>query len=127
MRRGAEALVVALGVWLAWSPWFAHYAKHAHATQDTVVGILVALAGVASLVVGTTTAVPLWVAFVLGVWIWATPMMFGQAGWSFSADNDLLIGACIALAASIAIASRARAVLSAGPPDPQGADLQTRP
>ena len=34
MKRG-PALVVLFGLWLALSPWFAAYARHAHAMQDS--------------------------------------------------------------------------------------------
>jgi hypothetical protein len=124
MTRG-HALVVLFGLWLALSPWVAGYAKHAHAVQDSIVGVLVVLAGIASALAGFTTAVPLWIAFALGLWTAFTPMMFDQVGPSFSADNDLLVGPLIVLSASIAVVSRARALLLAGPPDPEAAKGQT--
>jgi hypothetical protein len=124
MRKGQE-LVVLFGLWLALSPWVASYAKHAHAMQDSIVGVFVVLAGVASALLGFTSAVPLWIAFALGLWTALTPMMFGQFGQSFSANNDLIVGPLIAVSASIGVVSRARALLLAGPPDPEAAKGQT--
>jgi hypothetical protein len=124
MRRG-QALVVLFGLWLALSPWIAGYAQHAHAVQDSIVGVLVLLAGLTSAAVGLMTAVPMWIAFALGIWVFFTPIVFEQVGPSFSADNDLIVGMLIAVSASIAVVSRARALLLAGPADPAAARGQT--
>jgi hypothetical protein len=123
MRR-LPILVVLFGLWLALSPWFAAYARHAHAMQDSIVGVLVVIAGSASAFVRLTTGLPLWIAFALGLCTALTPMMFGQVGESFSANNDLILGPLIALSASITIVGRARALLRTGPPDPEGAKGQ---
>lgn len=124
MRKGQE-LVVLFGLWLALSPWVAGYARHAHAMQDSSVGVIVVLAGIASALAGFTTAVPLWIAFALGIWTTFTPMMFGQFGQSFSANNDLIVGPLIAVSASIGVVSRARTLLLAAPPNPEAARGQT--
>jgi hypothetical protein len=124
MRRG-HALVGLFGLWLAFSPWLAGYANHAHAIQDSMVGVLVVLASIASALAGFTTGVPMWIAFALGLWTAFTPMMFAQAGQSFSANNDLIVGALIAIAASVAVVDRTRALLLAGPADPEAAKGQT--
>ena len=130
MRKGvgfdaARALLVVFGLWLAVSPWIATYARHAHAVQDTVVGILVLIAAVASTVAGPSTGVPLWIALLLGIWTFITPMMFGQAGESFSANNDLIVGMLIILLSAVALVSRARLRLFATGPDPHAASEQT--
>lgn len=124
MRKG-QALVVLFGLWLTLSPWIAGYAKHVHALQDSIVGVLVVLAGAASAAVGFNTAVPLWIGFALGLWVAFTPIVFGQVGPSFSANNDLIVGMLIAVSASIGVVSHARALLLAGRSDPGAARGQT--
>jgi len=130
MRRGVglqagRAFLVLLGLWLAVSPWIVGYARHAHAVNDTVVGILIAAAAVVSVFTGAATPVSLWSALVLGVWIFVTPMAFGQAGQSFSANNDLIAGFLIVVAAAIALTSRARLRLFAAGAEPHAASGQT--
>jgi hypothetical protein len=130
MNRGVglqagRALLVLCGLWLAVSPWIATYARHTHAVQDTVVGVLVLIAGVASALAGPSTGAPLWIALLLGFWTFITPMMFGQAGESFSADNDVIVGMLIVLVSAIALVSRARLRLFATPADSHAASEQT--
>jgi hypothetical protein len=107
------------------SPWVFGYARHAHALQDSVVGGLLLVAAATSALMGTATAVPLWFALALGVWTFLTPMMFGQAGPSFSANNDVVIGLLTVLASAAAIVSRARLRLFASDFDPHAASEQT--
>ena len=130
MKRGVglqagRAFLLLLGIWLAVSPWIVRYAGHAHAMNDTVIGILIAAAVVVSVLTGAATPIPLWSALVLGVWTFVTPMAFGQAGQSFSANNDLIAGLLTVVAAAIALTSRARMLLSAAGPDPEAASGQT--
>ena len=130
MRKGTglqagRAFLVLLGIWLAVSPWIVGYARHAHAINDTAIGILIAAAAVVSMLTRAVTPVPLWTALVLGVWTFVTPMAFGQAGQSFSANNDLIAGLLIVVAAAIALTSGARMLLSAAGPDPEAASGQT--
>ena len=120
-----RAFLLLLGIWLAVSPWLIRYARHSHAVNDTVVGILVAGAAITSVLTGAVTQVPLWSALVFGIWAMATPMTFGQAGESFSANNDLVAGVLIVLAAAIALSSRARVRLLDSGADPEGASGQT--
>jgi hypothetical protein len=130
MRRGeglllGRALLLLLGIWLAVSPWLFGYAVHAHAVQDTITGVLLVVAAICSPLFGRVTALPLWMAMMLGIWTVGTPMMFGQAGESFSANNDVIVGLLTVLAAEIALGSRARMRLFASGADPQGALGQT--
>jgi hypothetical protein len=120
-----RAFLLLLGIWLAISPWLIGYARHSHAVNDTVVGILVAASAIASVLTAAVTQVPLWTALLLGIWAMATPMTFGQAGESFSANNDLIAGVLIVLAAAIALSSRARMRLLGSGADPEGASGQT--
>ena len=130
MRKGegliaGRALLVLLGIWLAASPWLVGYARHEHAVNDTVCGILIAAAAGTSVLSRAVTPVPLSIALVLGVWAIATPMLFGQAGESFSANNNLIVGLLTVLTAAIALSSRARMLLYARGADPEGASGQT--
>ena len=132
MRRGigeglelGRMLLVLFGVWLTISPWMFGYADHLYAVQVTITGALVVLTTGASVLFGPVTALPLWFALVLGVWTMATPIMFGQSGRSFSANNDIVVGLLVLIAASVAIGSQARMRLFAGGPDPHGAAGQT--
>jgi SPW repeat-containing protein len=130
MRKGeglqiGRVLLLLFGIWLVTSPWIFGYARHTHAVQDTIVGVLVVAAAVTSMLLGPATAAPLWTALVLGIWTFVTPMMFGQAGPSFSANNDLVVGMLIALAAGIAIVSRVRMRLWASDADSHAASGQT--
>jgi len=130
MRKGeglrlGQALLFLIGIWLMISPWVFGYARHVHAVQDTLVGVLVAAAAVTSALVGPATAVPLWTAFGLGLGIFVTPMMYGQTGPSFSANNDLAVGLLTEVVAGIALVSRARMRISATKADPQAAEGQT--
>jgi|RhiMethySRZTD1v2_1073278.scaffolds.fasta_scaffold47847_6 SPW repeat-containing protein len=132
MRRGigeglelGRMLLVLFGVWLTISPWMFGYADNLSAVQVTITGALVVLTTGASVLFGPVTALPLWFALVLGVWTMATPIMFGQFGRSFSANNEIVVGLLILLASAVAIGSRARMRLYAGGPDPQGAAGQT--
>jgi hypothetical protein len=123
--QAGRALLVLCGLWLAVSPWIATYARHAHAVQDTIVGVLVLIAAIASAVAGPSTGAPLWIALLLGLWMFITPMMFGQAGESFSANNDVIAGMLIVVVSAIALVSRARLRLFATPADPHAASEQT--
>jgi hypothetical protein len=119
-------LLIVLGLWLIAAPWIiGGYARHAHAVEDTILGVLVAGAGMTSMWFGLATPAPLWTAVALGIVTWAMPMLFGEAGPSFSADNDLITGPLIALVAAAALVSRARLKLSATPDDPHAAAGQT--
>jgi len=118
-------LLVLFGIWLTVSPWMFGDTVHEHAVQITITGVLLVLTAGASVLVGPTTALPLWFALVLGLWPMATPIMFGLSGRSFSANNDIVVGLLVLLAASVAIASQARMRLFAGGPDPRGAEGQT--
>jgi SPW repeat len=123
--RGGQALIVLFGLWLAMSPWIVGYANHAHALLDTIVGIFVVGAGIASALWGPATAVPLWMAFVLGMWTFLTPIAFGEVGHAFSANNDLMVGPLIALSASIAIVTRENMRIAATNAKPHSAADQT--
>jgi len=123
--QAGRALLVLLGIWLAVSPWIAGYARYTHSVGDTIVGILVAVAAIASAVAGPTTAVTLWIAMLLGILTFIMPMMFGQAGESFSANNDLIVGMLIVVTAAVALVSRARLRLFATPADAHAASEQT--
>ncbi len=130
MRKGegllfGRALLALIGLWLMTSPWVFGYARHAHALQDTLVGALLVVVSATSALMGTATVVPLFVALALGVWMFLTPMMFAQHGFTFSANNDLIIGFVTVLAAAIAIVSRARLRLYASTAAPHAATEQT--
>src|ERR1051325_9589437 len=130
MRKGdgllfGRALLAVIGIWLITSPWAFGYARHTHAVQDAVVGILLIAACAISTFAGPRTAVPLWAALALGVGTFVTPMMFGKSGSTFSANNDVFIGLLTVLAAATAIVSRARLRLGAMPSDPHAASEQT--
>jgi hypothetical protein len=112
-----RGLLVLFGLWMIVSPHVFGYLRHAHATQDTIVGILVAVTGIVSAVLGVAASWPLWTALALGVWTFITPMMFSQAGESFSANNDLIVGLLIGLTAAVALVSRARLRIPAGGSD----------
>jgi len=101
------------------------YARHGHALQDTVVGALLVGAAAASALAGTAGVVSLWFALALGLWTFLTPMMFGQAGFTFSVNNDLVIGLVTVLAAAMGIVSRARLRLYASVAAPHAASEQT--
>jgi len=96
-----------------------------HAVQITITGVLLVLTAGASVLFGSATALPLWFALVLGLWTMATPIMIGLSGRSFSANNDIVVGLLVLIAASVAIGSQARMRLFVGGPDPQGAAGQT--
>ena len=130
MRKGdglllGRALLALIGLWLVTSPWVFGYARHGHALQDTAVGALLVGAAAASALAGTAGVVSLWFALALGLWTFLTPMMFGQAGFTFSANNDLVIGPVTVLAAAMAIVSRARLRLYASIAAPHAASEQT--
>ena len=113
MKKGeglhaGRALLVLLGIWMMASPHVFGYMRQSHATQDTIVGLLVVLSAAASALLGVAAAWPLWTAVALGVWTYLTPMMFHQAGFTFSANNDIILAFLIVLSAAIAIVSRAR-------------------
>ena len=118
-------LLVLFGIWLTISPWMFGDAVFDHAVQITITGVLLVLTAGASVLFGATTALPLWFALVLGLWTMATPIMFGLYGRSFTANNDIVVGLLVLIAASVAIASQARMRLFAGGPDPSGAAGQT--
>jgi len=118
-------LLVLFGIWLTISPWVFGDAVFDHAVQIAMTGVLLVLTAGASALFGPTTALPLWFALVLGLWTMATPIMFGLSGRSFSANNDIVVGLLVLLAASVAIASQARMRLFAGGSDPRGAEGQT--
>jgi len=108
MRRGigeglelGRMLLVLFGVWLTISPWMFGYADNLSAVQVTITGALVVLTTGASVLFGPVTALPLWFALVLGVWTMATPIMFGQFGRSFSANNEIVVGLLILLASAV--------------------------
>jgi SPW repeat-containing protein len=123
--QAGRAFLLLLAIWLVVSPWMVGYTRHSHAVNDTIVGILVAAAVILSVLTGAVRPVPLWSALLLGIWTIVTPMMFGQAGESFSANNDLIVGLLIVLTAAIALSSRARMRLFAAGADPEGASGQT--
>ena len=132
MRRGigeglqlGRALLVLFGIWLTISPWIFGYTVPQHAVQVTITGVLLVLTAVASVFFSAATALPLWFALVLGLWTMATPIMFGQAGRSFSANNEIVVGLLILLTAAVAIGSQARMRLLVGGADPDGASGQT--
>ena len=132
MRRGigeglqpGRTLLVLFGIWLTISPWMFGDTVHEHAVQNTITGVLLVLTAGASVLFGPSTALPLWFALVLGLWTMATPITFGLSGRSFSANNDIVVGLLVLVAASIAIGSQARMRLFAGGPDPRGAAGQT--
>ena len=123
--QAGRAFLLLLGLWLAVSPWVVGYARHAHAVSDTIVGILIAAAVIVSVLTRAVTPVPLWTALLLGVWTIITPIMYGQAGESFSANNDLVVGLLTVLTSAIALSSRRRMRLFAEGADPEGASGQT--
>lgn len=130
MRKGdgllfGRALLALIGLWLVTSPWVFGYARHGHALQDTIVGVLLVGAAAASALAGAAGVVSLWFALALGLWTFLTPMMFGQAGFTFSANNDLVIGLVTVLAAAMGIVSRARLRLYASVAGPHAASEQT--
>jgi len=106
--HAGRALLVLFGVWMMVSPHVFGYMRHAHATQDTIVGLLVVLTAIVSALLGPRASWPLWTAVALGVWTYTTPMMFHEAGFTFSANNDIILGLLIGLSAAIALVSRAR-------------------
>ena len=119
MTRGeglhaGRALLVLFGIWMIASPHVFGYMRQAHATQDTITGILVIGTAIASMLLGVGAAWPLWTALALGIWTYMTPWMFHQAGFSFSANNDIIVGLLIGLSAATAIVSRARLRIPAG-------------
>lgn len=124
LNMGLAALLL-IGMWMAAAPWVFGYTVQAHAIQDTITGVLLIGAAVLSVVLGPASGVPLWFAVMVGLWTALTPMMFGQAGESFSADNDVVIGLLTVLVAAVALGSRARLRLFAGGADPDGATGQT--
>src|SRR3954470_4536665 len=123
MRQG-QALTVFLGLWLAISPWVIGYSSPRHAMLVTAIGVVALLAGLASTVLWTSTNVPMWLAFGLGVCTFLIPMIRNMAGPSLAANNDLIAGPLLALSASAALAGRQRRLLLAGPADPAGAEGQ---
>ena len=130
MKRGdglhiGLAALVLIGIWMAASPWVFGYTVQAHAIQDTITGVLLIGAALLSAVLGPVTAVPLWFVVIVGLWMALTPAMFGQAGESFSADNDIVLGLLTVLVAAVALGSRARLRLFAGSADPEAASGQT--
>ena len=132
MRRGigeglqlGRMLLVLFGIWLTISPWMLGDSVFDHAVQITITGVLLVLTAGASVLFGSATALPLWFALALGLWTAATPIMFGLSGRSFTANNDIVVGLAVLVAASVAIASQARMRLFAGGPDPRGAEGQT--
>ena len=132
MRRGigeglqlGRMLLMLFGIWLTISPWMFGDTVLEHAVQITMTGVLLVLTAGASVIFGLVTALPLWFALVLGLWTMATPIMFGLYGRSYSANNDIVVGLLILLAAAVAIASQARMRLFVGSPEPHGAAGQT--
>ena len=132
MRRGigeglqrGRMLLVLFGIWLTISPWVFGDAVFDHAVQIAMTGVLLVLTAGASALFGPTTALPLWFALVLGLWTAATPIVFGLYGRSFTANNDIVVGLLVLVAASVAIGSQARMRIFAGGPDPSGAMGQT--
>jgi len=132
MRRGigeglqlGRTLLVLFGIWLTISPWMFGDAVFDHALQITITGVLLVLTAGASVLFGSATALPLWFALVLGWWTMAAPIMFGLSGRSFSANNDIVVGLLVLLAAAVAIASQARMRIFAGRAEPHGAAGQT--
>jgi len=132
MRRGigeglqlGRMVLVLFGIWLTISPWMLGDSVLDHAVQITITGVLLVLTAGASVLFGSATALPLWFALALGLWTAATPIMFGLSGRSFTANNDIVVGLAVLVAASVAIASQARMRLFAGGPDPRGAEGQT--
>jgi len=118
-------LLVLFGIWLTISPWMFGDTVREHAVQITITGVLLVLTASGSGFFGPATALPLWFALVLGLWTMATPIMFGLSGRSFSANNDIVVGLLVLLAAAVTIGSQARMRLFVGGVEPHGAAGQT--
>ena len=97
-------VVIVLGAWLACAPGLLYYGT-THAVTVIVTGIVIAAAGLVALLIDVPR-VPLWIALLAGIWTWFVPMMFGIAGPSPAADNDLDIGMLVVLFAGIALVRR---------------------
>ena len=100
-----DATNLALGIWLAVSPWALSYAGQATPAWNAhVVGVIIAVAALAALVAFQKWEE--WVNAALAVWLIASPYILGFSALTYALWNQLVVGVLVgALAIWAGVAS----------------------
>jgi hypothetical protein len=93
---------LALGAWLAVSPWALGYSERDWATWNAV-AVGVALAAYAFIEIDLPKPWEEWVNLVLGVWLMASPLVLGFAAAATAAWNAAFVGVLVILLAAWAM------------------------
>ncbi|OGA00907.1 MAG: hypothetical protein A3H35_12725 [Betaproteobacteria bacterium RIFCSPLOWO2_02_FULL_62_17] len=93
---------VALGIWLAVSPWALGFAEQQPAMMNAVIFGLV-LAVFSLLVLGGTVSAKEWINMISGLWLVLSPFVLGFTSNFHAAVNTMLIGVLAAVFAAWAL------------------------
>jgi hypothetical protein len=104
--KWATWLNVLLGAWVFVAPWAIGYGGTI-ATNDHAAGLVVLLVALGSVAVPLTVDTLAIVNLLMGIWIAASPIMFGSLV-RVEATNDVGVGLLIVLLAAIRIGSSRR-------------------
>jgi hypothetical protein len=105
--KWASWLNVLLGAWLFVAPWVIGYSGTG-ALDDHAAGLTVLLVALASVAVPLNVDTLAIVNLLAGIWIAASPIMFGYGDLRAAASNDVGVGLLIVLMAAIRIGSSRR-------------------
>jgi hypothetical protein len=93
---------LALGAWLAVSPWTLGFSGHDWATWNAV-AVGVALTGYAFIEIDLPKPWEEWVNLVLGVWLMASPLVLGFIAEAAAAWNAVFVGVLVIVLAAWAM------------------------
>ena len=89
--RGASSLTVLFGVWLFLSPWIYGVSGHASAWNSWIIGALIIIFAVIRRSHPAVTSLS-WINSALGIWIVASPWVYGYVRGDGRFVNDLCVG-----------------------------------
>lgn len=113
MRRGANGLSilnVLLGIWFFVSPWVFGAAHTSNAWNAWIVGAALVILAAARMSAPAATGLS-WINMLLGIWMFASPWIFGYTANTGRFINSLCVGVVVFLASLSVLNARSSEIL----------------
>ncbi len=96
--RAASTIALLAGIWLFVSPWVYGAYTHGSAWNSWIVGAVIVILAAIRLKSAVSATAPSWINFLLGIWTFFSPWIYGYTGNTGRFVNSLCVGVIVVIA-----------------------------